>query len=296
MTAALVGIDLGGTTTRVVVASNSSRTVSTSPTRAGGPDMLVEHIVHSVSAAAARADIGMGDIGGVGIGLPGTVDETTGSIRSAMNLGLGPEAVPLTDLVSDRLAVPVRVENDVKTGALGLTGMLPDRAGGILTYVSVGTGVSSAAVINGKLLRGVGGSAGEIGQMQLDPAGPSIDGALPGSLESFASGKVINAKDADLATALGYLARGVHALWLTLDPDLMILGGGVTHIAGFESRFTSSLESMRAISTVTASIIDLSRLRVLPSDALPGLDGALNLAQQVSGRATVPATTGGEPV
>lgn len=297
---AFAGLDIGGTTTRVAVEVDGQRSLRTSPTGIDQQDALAARVVEAIKEAVDAAGQSPTELAGIGIALPGSVERRTGTVRLATNLGIGTAPFPLSSIISESLDAPVSVENDVKTAALGLAGALPDPTRATVTYVSVGTGIASATVIDGAVLRGVHGSAGEIGQIQLDPRGRSLNGALPGSLEALASGpaidRAVGPREAALASAIRYLALGLHMLWMTFDPDIMVLGGGVTHNVGFERSLRREIEELRSQSAVTASIIDLSRLRVLPIDAVPGIDGALHLARQVqqeSGGATHPAYTGG---
>lgn len=299
--AAIAGLDVGGTTTRVAVVIDGRRTVRTFPTSVDRPDALTPHVLGVLTDTARSAGIPTTDLSGVGVALPGIIDQGAGTVRFATNLGIGENPLPLARLVADDLGLPTRIDNDVKAAALGLAGELPNPDRGILSYISIGTGIASATVIDGTVLRGVHGSAGEIGQIQIRADGPPLEGALPGSLESLASGRSLdldrrsNGRVDGLGAVIDHLAVGIHALWMTVDPDLLILGGGVTHNPGFTDRITAALETMRSASPVTRSVVDLERLRVLPVDALPGIDGALHLATHAreSGGVTHPAHTGG---
>lgn len=298
----VAGLDIGGTTTRVAVLLEGVRTVRTFATETDSPDTLASHIVRVLSETARSAGVEAKDLSAIGIALPGTVDQAAGSVRLATNLGIGADAFALGTIVSQSIETDVIVENDVKAAALGLAGDLPDPKNSILTYVSVGTGIASATVINGNVVRGAHGSAGEIGQIRIQQDGPSLNGAVDGSLEALASGRALAdetlgaTREDRLAASIDNLAVGVHMLWMTFDPNDVVIGGGVSLNDGFEKSLRTALEARRHCSSVTASIIDLDNLRVLPADAMPGIEGALHLASQIpegSGRATYPAQTGG---
>lgn len=299
----LCGLDIGGTTTRVAIVSGGTTTTRRFATEVAGPEHLVGHVIDVIDRTCTDAETSAATIQAVGVGVPGTVDSDHGTVRLASNLGVGESPVSMGAMLSEQLGAPVTVENDVKTAAIGLVGMLPDPQQGILTYVSVGTGISSATVIDGELLRGSHGSAGEIGQMRVVADGPDLDGAIPGSLESLASGRAIDdsgpTSDARLREAISHLAVGVHALWMAFDPHAMVIGGGATKKPGFEIALNSELDKLRSASSVTRSIVNLDNLTVLDPDATPGVDGALHLASQIpreSGGATRPATTGGNTI
>jgi glucokinase len=279
MMRAIAGLDIGGTTTRVAVVSGGSRAIRNFPTAVNGPADLGGHIIECLEATMSQGGITQSKLDGVAVGLPGTVDG--GTVRLASNLGLDHNQFALATVLEDALDTPVAIENDVKMAALGLSDELPDPKNGVLTYISVGTGVASATVVDGNILRGVHGSAGEIGQMRIVPAGPEQSGALAGSLEAVASGRAVSTAGG-VDSAATHLAIGIHMLWMTFDPDAVVIGGGVAQNPAFSTALVDAIEDLRSQSSVTRSIIDMSRIRFLGSDAMPGIDGALHLASQIS--------------
>ena len=188
-----VGVDVGGTkVAAAALVGGRLGEAFVEPTNTADSQALVEQIVASVAAVRTPATRA------VGIGVPSVVEFATGRIRSSVNIPLAD--VPLRALLSDRLGVPVYVENDASCAALAEAhdeGRLvsPD-----LVLFTVGTGVGGGLVLNGKLYRGATGAAAEVGHtlIGLDLAG---DGGVPlpahrapwdGSVEALASGRALD--------------------------------------------------------------------------------------------------------
>ena len=283
---ALAGCDLGGTTTRIAVRVEGTDTVRKFPTQVRNGTELVDHLIGTITETAHSAGISVEEITGLGIGMPGSVSADRTTVRLASNLGIGTQPLDLGSRLTEHVDASVVVENDVKTAALGLAHTIPDSRDSILTFLSVGTGIASATVVDGNVLRGAHGSAGELGQMQVEPSGPIIQGSLPGSLEAMAAGPAMagdpNGLFDRITKATRYLAQGVHTLFMMFDPDRLVVGGGVVQHPGFSESLIAHLNDLRARSTVTASIIDPSRITFLDAHATPGVDGALRLASEIT--------------
>ncbi len=244
----LIGVDVGGT--KIAVAALDGTTLlepAVEPTDTSGSDALVRQLVDAVRAA--------GDADAVGIAVPSVVDWDTGRIRSSVNIPL--QDVPLREVLRERLGVPVFVDNDATCAALAEAydddGALVARH---LVMFTVGTGVGGGIVIDGRIYRGATGAAAEIGHTLV---GAALRGApfascehapQPGTLESLASGSALNeiacehgiaaghvidaARDGEPAAiaAIELLGRrlgvGIANAINTFDPDLVVVGGGVS--------------------------------------------------------------------
>jgi glucokinase len=125
----------------------------------------------------------------VGVGAAGFVDSPRGAVTFSPNLIYDDPFI--RDAVESRTNLPVVVENDANVAAWG------ERAFGLaqgtseLALITLGTGIGSGFVVNGRLLRGYGGAAGELGHMVIDPDGPECKCGLRGCLEQLASGQAI---------------------------------------------------------------------------------------------------------
>jgi glucokinase len=180
-----VGIDLGGTKTTMVVTDRTDRLLleeTLTTDRARVADQVVQLVEHATAAVPPGRD----GIEGVGIAAPGHVDAHHGVVRLAVNLDSA--EIPLARLVEEATGLPCLVEHDARAAAAWVARRDGTRD---LAYLSVGTGISAGLVIDGRLLRGAVGLAGEIGHTVADPNGPICTCGLRGCLEAVAAGPAI---------------------------------------------------------------------------------------------------------
>jgi len=250
-----VGVDVGGT--KVAAAALVDGRLGPSrvePTNTGDRDGLVEQIVSSVEAVRTAGTLA------VGVGVPSIVEFATGRIRSSVNIPLAD--VPLRALLSERIGLPVYVENDASCAALaeahddGGRLVSPD-----LVLFAVGTGVGGGMVLGGRLYRGATGAAGEVGHTliaaELEDGVPPAGGRPPwnGSLERLAAGRALDRlargaaerdPDSPLGRRLGEagevtghdvvllrilgerLGVGIANAINVFDPGEVVIGGGVS--------------------------------------------------------------------
>jgi glucokinase len=204
------GFDLGGTKMYCLLVREDGRIVERlrAKTQAGGSaTRLVDGMVASIDELLARASLDRSQLSAVGIGAPGAVDFENGIVLNMPNLGL--TDLPLKKLLQQRLKLPVLVENDVNAGTWA------EFAGGAakgcrhVVGIFPGTGIGGGLILDGRLYRGAGGGAGEIGHtiVQLDGrecACGQHDQVLGeyGCLEALASRTAI-AKDLVVLAATG---------------------------------------------------------------------------------------------
>lgn len=204
---------------------------------------------------------------GIGIGLSGHVNAVTGVVHRSPLLGWND--VPLRRMVSDRMNLPVVIENDVNTLAVAEQWFGPGSAYDSFVVVTVGAGVGCALVLDGQLWHGISGAAGEFGHMVVDPEGRECHCGKRGCLESVASDAAIAAAMSKAAgrritkvsqvvslahagdvaaqrvftqagTALG---RALAALLNLINPPLIILSGeGITASDLFIDALRAELE------------------------------------------------------
>ena len=127
---------------------------------------------------------------GAGIGIPGPVDRARGTAGSATILP-GWVGLRIASEMEERLGVPVQIENDANLGALAELTWGAGRDCSNFAYIKAATGIGAGIVIDGRLLRGATGTAGEIGHTTLDEAGPLCYCGNRGCLETVASGPAI---------------------------------------------------------------------------------------------------------
>lgn len=249
-TAVRVGIDIGGTKTHAVaLASDGSIITEVTEATARGANGILLSIERAVRELAQTSAMDVRGLTSVGIGIPGQVDAETGTVRQALNLDV--DEWHIADDVDDLLGIRPSVDNDVNAAALGARSLLG--VTGSMAFLNLGTGVAAGIHLDGGLLRGSRGAAGEIGHISIDPRGPLCDCGQRGCIEAFSGGSylarradessvhpllgILDAADAGdaeaLATVRGF-ARGVagalRTLFLTFDVDRVIVGGGVIAI------------------------------------------------------------------
>ncbi|HXG41699.1 MAG TPA: ROK family protein [Dehalococcoidia bacterium] len=236
------------------------------PTLAGdGPETVLRQIEGSLRAALAGAGLTPRDLNGVGIASPGPLDLAQGVVVNPPNLpGWG--EFPLRRLMEERLGLPVTLENDATAAAIGEHAFGAGKGVRDMVFVTVGTGIGGGIICGGRPYRGKGGAAGELGHMVVLADGPPCGCGNRGCVEALASGTAIArraqellaagkapglarllsageaptaeavhraalAGDEDcrelLAEAGRYLGIGLASYANVLDPELLVLGGGV---------------------------------------------------------------------
>ncbi len=134
-----------------------------------GCDAVIERIVGTIERACTMAGVELSKIDGVGIGAPSAIDFEEGVVINAGNLGW--KHVPLREILEKRLDVPVVVENDVNAAVWGEVKLGAAKSASDVLAVWVGTGIGGGLVLGGEIYRGSFHTAGEIGQMILNPRG-----------------------------------------------------------------------------------------------------------------------------
>lgn len=190
-----IGVDLGGTKMLVGVLDGTetlweSREASTGQSE----DELVELLVREVTDARdARPDAEA-----VGLGVPATIDQASGVAVAAVNLPL--TDVPVREVVSERVGLPVFLDNDANVAALAeyLFGAARGKPNTVM--LTVGTGIGGGLILGGEVYRGATGAGAELGHTVIQADGPPCQGNCPnhGCVEALASG-----------TALGREGRAV---------------------------------------------------------------------------------------
>lgn len=179
-----VGVDLGGTKIFAVAVEDGATTAETKSKTPvlGGPMAVVDAIASVVREATAG-----GTLEAVGVGAPGVVDSDLGMVRRAPNLRGWIEPFPLAAALSEALdGVPVMVDNDVNVGTVAEATLGAGRGHDDLLGLFVGTGVGGGLILSGRLRRGPGGYAGEIGHITVRPGGRRCGCGGRGHLEAYA--------------------------------------------------------------------------------------------------------------
>jgi glucokinase len=250
----VVALDVGGTRIKTALISHDGtpRRVETVPTGRGrGPEAVVDHVL---DVAARLCDDEAADgrpPRAVGLTLPGIVDETSGVAAFSANVGW--RDVPIGRLLSERLGVPAVLCHDVRAAALAESRLGVGAGTPSFVFVAIGTGIGGALVLDGRIHRGAGHRAGEIGHVVVAPDGPPCGCGARGCVETLASARAIEHRYARRTGSAGVDAEevarrvaagdrlaaeiwadAVHALALGLmtcvtlvDPGLVVIGGGL---------------------------------------------------------------------
>jgi predicted NBD/HSP70 family sugar kinase len=315
-----IGIDVGGTSTEGVVVDAQGAVLVSSrvATMTGG----AEEVLASINSAIERLDWDL-PIDGIGIGMPGQVDNTAGTVRLAVNLGIEDEPFPLAQRLSAEHGLPVLVENDVRAAAFGVFEKLRQLGDepGDLALISLGTGVAAGVVIDGSIHRGATGMAGEIGHVVVDRNGSPCRCGQTGCLETVVSGPAISAawkagagqapaSSIFAAAAAGdpvasrlaqevtfHLATAIHWLSAAYDVDTIVLGGGLAEAGQpLLDAVRYALVRTAGSSHLATRTLDPSRIRLSPPGGPHGARGAALLAARTFdlALATESNPTGGE--
>ena len=300
-----IGVDIGGTSTKAAVIDEFGNVVASIvlPTRPG-PEGVVSTAMEAMTSVVEAAALSVSEVDAVGIGIPGTVDPARGTVRYAVNVGIGHDDVELGARLSEELALAVHVENDVRAAALGADWYLSNEHGAVsdLAYLSIGTGIAAGYVERGQLRRGTSLVAGEIGHIPIDPHGPPCACGQIGCIEAIASGSAIErmwpsekgssagelyraAAGGDPAAArlwagvIGGLSRAVLLLALTWDPQLIVLSGGVASLGDvLRNAIADRLVGDARHSEFLGSLDLGARMRVIDPSVALGPIGAVRAA------------------
>lgn len=215
----VLAVDLGAMHARIALTDLASRILAETDAPlaiAEGPDVVLSWVAEQGEKLLAEADRERGDLAGIGVGLPGPVEHSTGH-------PIMPPIMPAWDhvdtpgILRKHFDVPVLVDNDVNIMALGEHRAAWSTVDNVL-FVKVATGIGSGIIADGALRRGAQGSAGDLGHVAVPGAEevPCRCGNV-GCLEAIASGQAV----ADKLAAEGLDAhRGVDVVGLVRSGDL----------------------------------------------------------------------------
>jgi glucokinase len=202
MRAFAIGVDLGGTNLRIAAVEDSGRllqSLSTATELAHGRDFVLAEMALAIRELA-RQFSSTHRLVGIGVGIPGIIDLSSGTLHSAANLP-GWSNYPVRSELENRLGVSVLLENDANCAALGEKWIGAGRDVDDLCMITLGTGVGGGFVIGGKPWHGLIGMAGEVGHMTVFPEGRLCGCGNAGCLEQYASATAIRRMAADAIAA-----------------------------------------------------------------------------------------------
>jgi len=230
-----IGVDLGGTKMQIGVLSGvETRWESRETSRGQDQDELIDLLVREVNQAREARP----DAVAVGLGIPATINQERGEAVSAVNLPL--LELPVRDVVSERVGLPVFLDNDGNVAAFAeyLYGAAREKPTTVL--LTIGTGIGGGLILGGEIFRGATGAGAELGHVVIQADGPPCQGNCPnhGCVESLASGTALGregraaAESAPDSTLGKLLAEGKEVDGLAVTEAA--LAGDETAIGVFE--------------------------------------------------------------
>jgi len=173
----------------------------------------------------------------IGVCVPGAVDDCTGVVRFAPNLGWrNVSLLPALEQAFSAAGLPgvtVQLQNDADAAALGEYEFFGGEGGDPLIFVSCDVGVGAGVVLNDRLFTGAQGMAGEIGHTILQIDGPLCSCGRRGCAEAFFGSRALAREAPDTARAAAFFGVLLQNLWVTFDPRAIVLGGkSCTHHRG----------------------------------------------------------------
>lgn len=259
------GVDIGGTTVKLGLFNKAAELLDKweIPTVKGnGGEQILPDVAKSILKKMEEKGIAKSDIIGIGVGAPGAVDEEGTMVGGAVNLGWGVLNIP--QILREYLDVPVKAANDANVAALGEMWQGGGKGHRNMVAVTLGTGVGGGIIVEGKILTGATGAGGEIGHIHMEDNETELCGCKKkGCLEQYASATgivrlakrrlaeddkpsclregEISAKTVfdgvkagdevaiEIAERFGnYLGKGLAMVACTVNPEVFVIGGGVS--------------------------------------------------------------------
>ncbi len=247
---AVIGIDLGGTNVRVAKVSENGDILQIESSESyalEGTKKVMDNLKNLIKK------IDMTDVVGIGIGVPGPVDTRRGVMTMATNLP-GFEEYPMAKEIEAEFNLPTYVDNDANVAGLAEALVGAGKGEPIVYYVTHSTGVGGALVVDGKLVSGRSGYAGEVGNIILTREGEKINHLNVGAAENLFSGTALvkeaqSKLDAGITSAKSIFDRAnegdeeasqiidnmafnfaslLSAVAHVVDPHVFVIGGGVS--------------------------------------------------------------------
>jgi fructokinase len=277
-----IGIDLGGTKIEAIALDNTGATLLRHRVPTPTEDYLT--ILNTVADLVAATEKDLGDMGTVGVASPGAISTETGLIKNSNTIALNGK--PLDRDLATKLGRPILLENDANCFALSeaVDGSAVD--GNVVFGVILGTGVGGGIVVNRRLMLGHNKIAGEWGHNPLpwprsdELPGPSCYCGKSGCIETFLSGSGLSrdyrertgktATAEEIARAADYgdidanewldifqdrLARSLASVINILDPDVIVLGGGLSNVLKLYSSLRTLVQSHTFSDAVNTPIV-----------------------------------------
>ena len=214
-----IGVDVGGTNVKIALVDLDGKIAfsNTVPTRAEmGYEAGVNNIKQAIKDLMQESNQTNKTVEAIGFGLPGQIDYKEGIVKNLPNIP-GWVDIPLAKMIEDEFSIPTRLDNDVRCADLGELNFGAGKVCENLICITVGTGIGSGIILNGKLVRGAANAAGEIGHIKMEMNGGPLCGCGDyGCFEAYASGPAI------VTMAKEYISGGKSAKYKEMAADGII--------------------------------------------------------------------------
>lgn len=262
----VIGVDLGGTKISTAISTLDGRILNQTvvPTNASeGEEAVLNRIIGTIQEVLDKAQATSQEVKAIGIGSPGPLDAKKGVIITTPNLPF--KDYNVVDPIKEKFNAPVYLDNDANVAGIGEFMFGAGKGKQNIIYFTVSTGVGGGAVLNGQAYRGNTSNALEIGHMTVDSNGPRCNCGNIGCLEAISSGTAIGKRGREAAlskvetslknyeeitsyevfveakkgdavskeiveNAMNYLGIGVANAISIFDPEMVIIGGGVSKV------------------------------------------------------------------
>lgn len=223
----VLGVDIGGTkiATGLVNARAEVSRPRSIPTLANqGYDVSIRQVWGAIEESIT------GDVTAIGICAPGPLNPKTGVILNPPNLP-GWRNVALQEMAQARFGLRVRVENDCNAAGLAEARFGAAKGCSSVFYAAIGTGIGSGIILDGRIYHGRNGFAAEGGHVSIDYRSETVCRCgSKGCIEALASGHVLDKGGYDLNEIAMQLGAWLGSVVSLLDPDMIVIGGGVASI------------------------------------------------------------------
>ena len=267
-----IGIDVGGTNSKIGLFDSEMhlvRVINTLTDKELEADELLDILSGQAEQLMKEQGLTRADVRGVGAAFPSFIDSKNGVVLETSNI-ISLTDQPVRDMLSERLKLPVWLDNGANCAALAEHELGAGRGHDDMIYATIATGIGGALILNGKLYRGIHGMAGEIGHMFIsDSTGYPCSCGVTGCVQSISSGihmaryvtdrikegmdsrildhagtlsnidmravgKALNSGDPlaleVVSRGAEYLGRMFHSLNMIFDINVFVYGGGVTKL------------------------------------------------------------------
>ncbi len=189
----ILGVDVGRSHLTMLLTDLSAKMLSqrSVPFDTGrGPEICLPILISEIQAFVAASATDWKTILGIGLGIPGPLDADLHRLSSPPHMP-GWNQVNIWEALNDAFDIPLYIDNDANMGALSELYFGAAQGCSDVAYIKLGTGIGCGLILNGRIYRGHGGSAGELGHITLDEHGPICACGNHGCLETFAAANAI---------------------------------------------------------------------------------------------------------